>query len=74
MRSTDGNRKELVSFATHVLRDEYGHDKEFRKAAVASVLSAIRDIKHSCTDENLARKIADRIFGYDPADEGGSGI
>lgn len=58
-------REVIVSVATDVLRDEYGHDEEFRKATTASILSAIRDTKHSCTDEKLARKIADRIFGYD---------
>ena len=41
----------------------YQKDPDFRKAVKASILSAITDTKGSCSDEQLAENIANRLFG-----------
>ena len=56
--------EDLISCSFRIVREWYEADDVFRDATVASILSAIHDTKHSCTDEKLARKIADRLFGY----------
>lgn len=42
---------------------EYRTNDEFRKAAVASVLSVFREMKGSHSDESVAVAICERLFG-----------
>lgn len=48
-----------------VMELEYITNPDFNHAVKASILSAIRDVKGSCSDEKLSRIIADRVFGLD---------
>lgn len=71
-----GNRDELMidyrfgrditlESAAEIFRDEYRNNIEFRKAASASVLSVLREMKGSHTDEEVAESVAERLFGDD---------
>ena len=51
--------------AAEVMQLEYITNPDFNHAVRASVLSAIRDIKGSCSDEKLSKIIADRVFGLE---------
>lgn len=51
--------------AAEVMQLEYITNPDFVEAVRASILSAIRDVKGSCSDEKLSRIIADRVFGLD---------
>lgn len=51
--------------AADIFRDEYRNNIEFRKAASASVLSVLREMKGSHTDEEVAESVAERLFGDD---------
>ena len=51
--------------AAEVMELEYITNPDFNHAVKASILSAIRDVKGSCSDEKLSRLIADRVFGLD---------
>lgn len=52
-----------ISAAAKVIRDAYGQDEDFRRAAIASILSAMKELRGSHRDEAVAEVIADRIFG-----------
>lgn len=52
-----------VKEACAVLKDVYTKDADFREAAVASVMSALNDSQ--ATKKEMAKRIADRIFGHD---------
>ena len=51
--------------AAEVMELEYITNPDFNHAVKASILSAIRDAKGSCSDEKLSKIIADRVFGLD---------
>jgi hypothetical protein len=46
-----------------VIKDAYETDENFRKAVIASALSAITELKGSHSDEEIAAVVAERIFG-----------
>lgn len=45
-----------------VMTEAYEKDPEFKKATISSILSAIRELKGSHSDEEVAEMVADRIF------------
>ena len=55
-------RKDLL-IAANVFHTEYITNPKFADAVRASILSAIKDVKGSCSDEKLSEAIADRVFG-----------
>jgi hypothetical protein len=46
-----------------VVKEAYDTDENFRHATIASILSAIKELKGSHSDEKVAVAIADRLFG-----------
>lgn len=56
-----GNDITLES-AAEIICSEYRSNPEFRKAAIASALSAIEELRGSTSDEEVARVVAHRIF------------
>ena len=54
-----------IKSAAEVIRLEYITNPKFADAVRASILSAIKDVKGSCSDEKLSEAIADRVFGED---------
>lgn len=46
-----------------VVKEAYELDEEFRRATIASILSAIKELKGSHSDDDVAVVIADRVFG-----------
>ena len=55
----------VLESAAYVFQQEYITNPNFADAVKASILSAIRDVKGSCSDEKLSKVIADRVFGDD---------
>ena len=51
--------------AAEVMQLEYITNPDFVEAVRASILSAITEVKGFCSDEALAERIADRIFGFE---------
>lgn len=49
--------------AAEIFRDEYRSNEEFRRAAVASILSVFKEMKGSHSDEEVASAIGERLFG-----------
>jgi hypothetical protein len=45
------------------VKQAYVEDIDFRQAAIASVLSAIKELKGSHSDEEVAVAICERLFG-----------
>lgn len=45
------------------VKQAYIEDAEFRRAAIASVLSAIKELKGSHSDEQVAVAVCERLFG-----------
>ena len=54
---------ELFLRSARIVKDAYELDEEFRRATIASILSAIKELKGSHSDEDVAVAIADRVFG-----------
>ena len=52
-----------VAEASRVVCDVYKSKKEFRDAAITSALSALKGLKGSYSDKEIATIITDRIFG-----------
>ena len=48
-----------------IMRDEYRNNPEFRQSIVDSMLNVVRGIDYGTTDEEVVRKMADTIFGYE---------
>jgi hypothetical protein len=46
-----------------VIKEAYDSDGRFRDAVKASILSAMKELKGSCSDEQVAIAIAERLFG-----------
>ena len=53
---------ELFLRSARVVKEAYEVDEEFRRATIASVLSAIKELKGSHSDEDVAVAVADRLF------------
>ena len=49
--------------AVKVISDAYREDEHFRKATIASIMSVMRELKGSHSDEDVAVAIANRLFG-----------
>lgn len=48
--------------AVKVMSAAYRENKHFRKATIASILSAMKELKGSHSDEDVAAAIANRLF------------
>ena len=46
-----------------VIKDAFATNEEFKRAVIASALSAIAELKGSHSDEEIAAVVAERIFG-----------
>lgn len=49
--------------AVKVISDAYREDEHFKKATIASIMSVMRELKGSHSDEDVAVAIANRLFG-----------
>lgn len=49
--------------ASKIVKQAYDTDKDYRGAVIASILSAIKELKGSHSDEQVAVAIAERLFG-----------
>lgn len=49
--------------AVKAIKTAYDLDADFRSATIASIMSIMRELKGSHSDEDVAVAIADRLFG-----------
>lgn len=49
--------------AAIVVKRAYAEDEDFRRATIASALSAITELRGSHSDEEVAAVVCDRLFG-----------
>ena len=55
-----------LTYGATIVKNAYATNDEFREAVRASALSALKELKGSYRDVDIARMIADRIFGFEP--------
>lgn len=54
-----------LTYGAAIVKNAYATNDEFREAVRASALSALKELKGSYKDEEIARLVADRIFGLE---------
>lgn len=55
-----------LTYGAAIVKNAYATNDEFREAVRASALSALKELKGSYRDVDIARMISDRIFGFEP--------
>lgn len=55
-----------LTYGVAIVKNAYATNDEFRDAVRSSALSVLKELKGSYKDEEIARLIADRIFGFEP--------
>lgn len=56
-------KTEIFLESAKVVKEAYDTNLDFRRSTIASILSAIKELKGSHSDEEVAVAIAERLFG-----------
>ena len=48
-----------------IMREEYRNNPEFRQSVMDSMLNVVKGIDYNTTDEEVVRRMADRLFDYE---------
>ena len=48
-----------------IMREEYRNNPDFRQSVMYSILNVVKGIDYNTTDEEVVRRMADRLFDYE---------